>query len=271
MIDRHADRRVHGDAASTSCTTSDRRCNPAIDLGPDRGRLHPGHGLADDRGAVVGRQGPPRGPMPPAPTRSPPAATGRRTSASSSWTGGRIARRRSTAQGRGRAAADAGHLRVPALSDAVASLADYRLLPALDAPATPERVLMAIEDIAAARWRVDLRRQPVPWRPSRRVCSGSTQALDALSRGERCVLVTVAAGEGLRHRESRAPRCWCGRSGTAGSVGGGRLESRRHRRSPIACWRPATAALRLIEIVFAGSRPESVLRRSGQPAVRVVG
>ena len=34
-----------------------------------------------------------------------------------------------------------------AISDAVASLADYRLQPALDAPATPERILMAIEDI----------------------------------------------------------------------------------------------------------------------------
>jgi xanthine dehydrogenase large subunit len=34
-----------------------------------------------------------------------------------------------------------------ALSDAVASLADYRVLPDLDAPATPERVLMAVEDI----------------------------------------------------------------------------------------------------------------------------
>jgi xanthine dehydrogenase large subunit len=34
-----------------------------------------------------------------------------------------------------------------ALSDAVASLADYRLLPDLDAAATPERVLWAIEDI----------------------------------------------------------------------------------------------------------------------------
>jgi xanthine dehydrogenase large subunit len=34
-----------------------------------------------------------------------------------------------------------------ALSDAVASLADYRILPNLDAPATPERVLMAVEDI----------------------------------------------------------------------------------------------------------------------------
>jgi xanthine dehydrogenase molybdopterin-binding subunit B len=44
-------------------------------------------------------------------------------------------------------AVDAGDLRVPALSDAVASLAGYRLLPDLDAPATPERVLMAVEDI----------------------------------------------------------------------------------------------------------------------------
>jgi xanthine dehydrogenase large subunit len=34
-----------------------------------------------------------------------------------------------------------------ALSDAVASLADYRVLPDLDTPATPERVLMAVEDI----------------------------------------------------------------------------------------------------------------------------
>src|SRR5262245_43079696 len=34
-----------------------------------------------------------------------------------------------------------------ALSDAVASLADYSILPDLDAPATPERVLMSIEDI----------------------------------------------------------------------------------------------------------------------------
>jgi xanthine dehydrogenase large subunit len=38
-----------------------------------------------------------------------------------------------------------------ALSDAVASLGDYRILPALDAPATPERVLMAIEDMQRRR------------------------------------------------------------------------------------------------------------------------
>ncbi len=38
-----------------------------------------------------------------------------------------------------------------AISDAVASLGDYRLLPALEAPATPERVLLAIEEIRARR------------------------------------------------------------------------------------------------------------------------
>jgi xanthine dehydrogenase large subunit len=36
-----------------------------------------------------------------------------------------------------------------AISDAIASLAGYRLMPALDAPATPERVLLAIEEIRA--------------------------------------------------------------------------------------------------------------------------
>jgi xanthine dehydrogenase large subunit len=34
-----------------------------------------------------------------------------------------------------------------ALSDAVASVADYRVYPALDAPATPERLLMAVERV----------------------------------------------------------------------------------------------------------------------------
>ena len=38
-----------------------------------------------------------------------------------------------------------------ALSDAVASVADHRICPRLDAPATPERVLMAIERLKAAR------------------------------------------------------------------------------------------------------------------------
>jgi xanthine dehydrogenase large subunit len=36
-----------------------------------------------------------------------------------------------------------------AIRDAVASLADHRLAPRLDAPATPERVLDAIEELRA--------------------------------------------------------------------------------------------------------------------------
>ena len=34
-----------------------------------------------------------------------------------------------------------------ALTDAVASVANHQLLPNLDAPATPERILMAVEDV----------------------------------------------------------------------------------------------------------------------------
>jgi xanthine dehydrogenase large subunit len=36
-----------------------------------------------------------------------------------------------------------------ALSDAVASVADHKVCPRLDAPATPERVLMAVERVRA--------------------------------------------------------------------------------------------------------------------------
>ncbi len=34
-----------------------------------------------------------------------------------------------------------------ALTDAVASVADHRIMPELDAPATPERILMAVEKL----------------------------------------------------------------------------------------------------------------------------
>jgi xanthine dehydrogenase large subunit len=40
-----------------------------------------------------------------------------------------------------------------AIRDAIASLADHRLAPQLDAPATPERVLAAIDDLRARRTR----------------------------------------------------------------------------------------------------------------------
>jgi xanthine dehydrogenase large subunit len=37
-----------------------------------------------------------------------------------------------------------------ALTDAVAAAGDYRVFPRLDAPATPERVLMAVERLRRA-------------------------------------------------------------------------------------------------------------------------
>ncbi|HXT02774.1 MAG TPA: hypothetical protein VN760_01225, partial [Casimicrobiaceae bacterium] len=36
-----------------------------------------------------------------------------------------------------------------ALRDAIASVADYRVVPRLSAPATPERVLAAVDDVRA--------------------------------------------------------------------------------------------------------------------------
>jgi xanthine dehydrogenase large subunit len=54
-----------------------------------------------------------------------------------------------------------------AISDAIASLADHRVLPALDAPATPERVLFAVERLRAAATPAPARRAPSARRPVR--------------------------------------------------------------------------------------------------------
>jgi xanthine dehydrogenase large subunit len=42
-----------------------------------------------------------------------------------------------------------------AIRDAIASLADYKFAPCLDAPATPERILSAIDDIRLRACRPD--------------------------------------------------------------------------------------------------------------------
>ena len=51
-----------------------------------------------------------------------------------------------------------------AISDAIASLADYRILPALNAPATPERVLLAIEELRARQTKSRPARETLPRR-----------------------------------------------------------------------------------------------------------
>ena len=126
-----------------------RSLNPAIDIGPDRGRLHPGHGLAHHRGAVVGQGGPAahaRALDLQDPARLRPAAVF--NVALADWAENREPTiRRSKAVGEPPFMLAISVLQ--ALSDAVASVADYRICPRLDAPATPERVLMAIERLRA--------------------------------------------------------------------------------------------------------------------------
>ena len=78
-------------------------------------------------------------------------------------------------QGRRRAAADAGHLRADgALRRGGERGRAYRVYPALDAPATPERILMAVERIKRQAGRSAQRRRseapcpgsPTSWRTS---------------------------------------------------------------------------------------------------------
>ena len=126
-----------------------RSLNPAIDIGPGRGRLHPGHGLADDRGAVVGRQGAAAHPC--ALDLQDPVASRR----AAIFNVALLAERRRTEdddlplQGGRRAAADARRYRVvEALSRRSPASPTTSVCPQLDTPATPERVLMAIERCA---------------------------------------------------------------------------------------------------------------------------
>ena len=78
-LDRHADRRICGRAHRHPA-----RDRPLAEPGdrsrPGRRRLHPGHGLADHGGIVVGREGAAAGPMRRRPTRSRWPPTGQKSS-----------------------------------------------------------------------------------------------------------------------------------------------------------------------------------------------
>ena len=65
-----------------------------------------------------------------------------------------------------------------ALTDAVAAAGDYRAFPHLDAPATPERILLAVEDVQ--------RRAREEQRDAR---VARSRSLEALARGEAAMLV----------------------------------------------------------------------------------
>ena len=122
--------------------------NPAIDLGQIEGGFVQGAGWLTTEELVWDEQGPAARRTRPRPTRSRPAPTG-------------PIDLRIDALGQGRNVEDTiyrskavgepplmlGISVLMALSDAVASVGDYAVYPALDAPATPERVLMAVERI----------------------------------------------------------------------------------------------------------------------------
>ena len=99
-----------------------------------------------------------------------------------------------------------------ALSDAVASVADHKICPRLDAPATPERVLMAVERLRAQRPRGHVMRQPP---------KSLRDFLDASPFAS--ALVEVAEAKGSTPREKGA---WMLVSPDAifGTIGGGQLE-----------------------------------------------
>ncbi len=106
-----------------------------------------------------------------------------------------------------------------ALRDAIAACGDGWAVPRLDAPATAERVLMAIETLRASR--------AVPHAPN--APGGRLMAawLDALAAAERdnqpAVLVTVLAAKGSTPREAGRQDGRLRRR-LAGTIGGGNLE-----------------------------------------------
>ena len=165
--------------------------------------------------------------MRPAPTRFPPAATGRRISASRLFDN----ENREPTVFRSKAVGEPplmlGISVFRALSDAIASLADYRLLPALDAPATPERVLLAIEELRARQ----VSRAPEREAGAAPRLGGRIAMSDWLDKRDQrcskparpCVLVTIVDAEGSTPREAGA-KMLVHAGGIADSIGGGHLE-----------------------------------------------
>ena len=102
-----------------------------------------------------------------------------------------------------------------ALSDAVASIAEHRFCPCLDTPATPERVLFAVEEMKAKA--ATLRCEAVA------VTRLAPIIREALGSGVTVILVTVARAEGSTPREAGAIMLVT-REASHGTIGGGQLE-----------------------------------------------
>ena len=163
---------------------------------PGRRRLRPGHGLADDRGTGWDEKGRLRTHAPS--TYKIPLASDRPKIFNvtlADWPRMRGADDPSLEGGR-RAAASCWHVGAACAVDAVASVADHRICPRLDAPATPERVLMAVER---------LRREAAAEMSS--VAERPRAFLDA----RRSAALVEVVESRAPHRAKRAPGCWCRR------------------------------------------------------------
>ncbi len=129
-----------------------RSINPAIDIGQIEGGFVQGMGWLTTEELWWDERGPADARMRPRPTRSRPLRTCRPISGRAS---GRRRLNREPTIDRSKAVGEPplmlGISVFHAINDAIASLADDRLSPALDAPATPERVLFAIEDLKRRR------------------------------------------------------------------------------------------------------------------------
>ena len=119
---------------------------PGTGSRPDRGRLRPGCRLAHDGGTGLERPGPVDDPRAFDLQDSNLLGSGHLTCASASMTTGRTPRKRFTGpRAVGEPPLMLGIAAFLAISDAIASVGEARCYPALDAPATPERVLFAVE------------------------------------------------------------------------------------------------------------------------------
>ncbi len=219
VIDRHADRRVAA-AARRPAARRRRLDQPGDRPRPGRGRLHPGHGLADHGRAVPGRR------RPAADARAVHLQDPGRDDCPADFRV-RLFHNPNRADTilRSKAVGEPPLLLAFsvwfALRDAIAAGGDGRTNPPLRAPATPEAILDAVDAVRAHAPRP--RTRP-PERAAMHAWIAHLARLTATATP--AVLVTVAATRGSTPRAPGARMIVTFDGSSHGSIGGGRLEQR---------------------------------------------
>ena len=106
-----------------------------------------------------------------------------------------------------------------AIRDAIASVADYRVQPPLDAPATGEAILKAVDAVRAAAQGASMSRK----RAGRRMSDWIRALAVAAQAGRAAVLVSIVVAKGSVPR-AVGTRMVVGAEGISGTIGGGHLE-----------------------------------------------